>query len=372
MSHKRGITRRAWADELSAQAVDDGEPTPGLTMGNLANSPSPSADLQQRPEVLALEHPGEPYAQAYGAQTVPSWEQTSMNSMSPRMKELFLVPSKNVSGKTCEPGNILAHDKAAAKAATEQIINQMSMMEPAPGSGAEERMRTTQARVPGDQYSWSTTVLNILRNIQHTAHGEQSDDSQLRRGREVHTGYAHATCDARVTDQSSTRYTRDIRVTESTHMNSQESTCRRRNTYPINTRCELVSVNMRNRPRLSAEQVIPGVPESIEHSRHSIRDSQSIDMNALREEIKETISATIKEKLHSDADSVTTVSQSISALDANAQYWSDLSTKPARHSHRALELQLKLVEEKVNSLLHEEAPEEVLLEAAQEARNTCF
>ncbi|KIJ46738.1 hypothetical protein M422DRAFT_249906 [Sphaerobolus stellatus SS14] len=86
----------------------------------------------------------------------------------------------------------------------------------------------------------------------------------------------------------------------------------------------------------------PGVPESIEHSWCSIREPQSIDMNALREELKETISATIKEKLHSDADSVTTVSQSISALDVNAQYWSNLT------------------------------PEEALLEAAQEARTIHF
>ncbi|KIJ42527.1 hypothetical protein M422DRAFT_254303 [Sphaerobolus stellatus SS14] len=78
-------------------------------------------------------------------------------------------------------------------------------------------------------------------------------------------------------------------------------------------------------------------------------------MNALREEIKDMISATIKEKLCSDADSVTTVSQSMTALDANAQYWSDLSNKVACSSHRALELQLKMAEEKVNIFLHEEA-----------------
>ncbi|KIJ34950.1 hypothetical protein M422DRAFT_262913 [Sphaerobolus stellatus SS14] len=101
-------------------------------------------------------------------------------------------------------------------------------------------------------------------------------------------------------------------------------------------------------------------------------ETQSIDMNALREEIKETISATIKEKLHSDADSVTTVSQSMTALDTNTQYWSELSNKAAHCSHRALELQLKMAEEKVNILLHEEAPEEVLLEAAREVHTICF
>ncbi|KIJ40534.1 hypothetical protein M422DRAFT_256507 [Sphaerobolus stellatus SS14] len=106
---------------------------------------------------------------------------------------------------------------------------------------------------------------------------------------------------------------------------------------------------------LPADQVVQGVPESIECSWCSIRDPQSIDMNALREEIKETISATIKDKLCSDADSVTTVSQSA-----------------ARHSCRALELQLKLAEEKVNTPLHEEAPEEALLEAAQEVQTIHF
>ncbi|KIJ40481.1 hypothetical protein M422DRAFT_256743 [Sphaerobolus stellatus SS14] len=95
-------------------------------------------------------------------------------------------------------------------------------------------------------------------------------------------------------------------------------------------------------------------------------------MNALREEIKDTISATIKEKLCSDADSVTTVSQSMTALDANAQYWIDYSNKATCCSHEALELQLKMAEEKVNILLHEEAPEEALLEAAQEARTIHF
>ncbi|KIJ43267.1 hypothetical protein M422DRAFT_253472 [Sphaerobolus stellatus SS14] len=95
-------------------------------------------------------------------------------------------------------------------------------------------------------------------------------------------------------------------------------------------------------------------------------------MNALREEIKETISATIKEKLHSDADSVATVSQSMTTLENNAQYWSDLSNKAAHRSCRALELQLKMAEEKVNILLNEEAPEEVLLEAAWEAHTIHF
>ncbi|KIJ47458.1 hypothetical protein M422DRAFT_248869, partial [Sphaerobolus stellatus SS14] len=246
------------------------------------------------------------------------------------MKELFAVPSNQASGKTLEPSNNRAHDKAAAQAATQRIIDQMSMMEPAPGSGAEERARTTCSRVPGDRYSRAPLSRNIPEDIPHTARGEQGEDSQSRHGREEHTVYAHDTPEARVRDTSRVRMARDIRVTERTRVNSTESTRLRRDASPANTRREPI---------------------------------------ALREEIKATISATIKDKLHSDADSVTTVSQSMQALDANAQYWSDLSNKAARCSHQALELQLKLAEEKVNNLLHEEAPEEALLEAAREAHS---
>ncbi|KIJ41810.1 hypothetical protein M422DRAFT_255127 [Sphaerobolus stellatus SS14] len=232
MSHCRS-GRRTCADELSMQAVEGSEPIPGLTAGDLMNPSSNSVDPQQSTEMLAQEHLEEPYAQAYSAQTVPSWVQlplrvagtahqgidspqrvavasgtatqgsyssqgidqaseswqnlgdapsdpdcispdardmdeesftisasevnilhqeytdfinlkdnaeivlseameatewlnavfncirTSMNRMSPYMKELFIVPVKKSSGKPCEPGNNRAHDKAAAKAATE-------------------------------------------------------------------------------------------------------------------------------------------------------------------------------------------------------------------------------------------------------------
>ncbi|KIJ33131.1 hypothetical protein M422DRAFT_265007, partial [Sphaerobolus stellatus SS14] len=207
---------------------------------------------------------------------------------------------------------------------------QTAIMEPVPGTGTDDRMRLTQSRVPrdGDRQSLPPRQPNIQKNTPHAAQSEQSDDSQPRRSRDAHTGYVRATRDECVMTQSRTRHARDIRVTEDTRVNSQESTCRRHISSPINTRRE------------------PGVPKSIEHSRHSIREPQSIHMNALREEIKKMISATIKDKLRSDADSVTTVSESILALDANAQYWSDLSNKATRHSCRALELQLKLAEEK--------------------------
>ncbi|KIJ55083.1 hypothetical protein M422DRAFT_239710, partial [Sphaerobolus stellatus SS14] len=281
--------------------------------------------------------------------TVFNRVRASMSRMSLRMKELFSVPSNQASGKTLEPGNNRAHDKAAAQAATQCIIAQTAMTDPAPSSGAEECARTTRSRVPGDRYSQAPLSWNIPEDIPHSARGEQGEDSQPRRGREAHTVYARNTPEVQVRDTSHAQLPRDIRVTEHTHMNSTESTQQGCDTSPTNTRRELMSVTTRDRPK-----------------------PQSIDMDALREEIKATISATIKDKLCSDADSVTTVSQSMQALDANAQYWSDLSTKATRRSRRALELQLKLAEEKVNHLLHEEAPEEVLLEAAWEAHSIHF
>ncbi|KIJ40892.1 hypothetical protein M422DRAFT_256075, partial [Sphaerobolus stellatus SS14] len=394
-------------DELSTLEFEDSEPTTGLTTGDLTNSPSCSVDPQQSPRVLAPEHPDETYVQAYGSQTAPSrvqsptrvavpsrtvtqglspsqlagssgtahrrspsppsvtpitatqghysprgiehrseshsdlgqvlevevfWQEysefitlkdnaevvlaeameamerlntvfsrvrASMNRMSPRMKELLIVPVNQVSGRRLSP---------------------TSMIEPAPGSGAEERVRTTRSRVPGDQYSRAPLPRNIHEDIPHHDRNEQSEDSQPRHGCETHTVYVRDTPEARSPHDGDT------------------------------TRLQLTL----------------GV------TRHSIAEPQSIDMNALREEIKATISATIKEKLHSDADSVTIVSQSMQALDSNAQYWSNLSNKAARCSRRALELQLKLAEEKVNNLLHEEAPEEALLEAAREARSIHF
>ncbi|KIJ31754.1 hypothetical protein M422DRAFT_266506, partial [Sphaerobolus stellatus SS14] len=431
MSHNHS-NRRTQAEELSAVDIEDSEPTTGLTMRDLTNSPSPSVDPQQSPRMLTSAHPEDPHAAAHGSQTVPSREQlpsrvgtaqrgshspprvasitATQGHYSPRgithrseslhdsgqvsptggdtvedfivkaceavvlrqeysefinlkdnaeivlaeameaterlNMELFSVPSNQASGKTLEPGNNRAHDKAAAQAATQRIIAQTAMIDPAPGSGAEERARTTHSRVPGGRYSRAPLPRNIPEDIPHHTRDEQGEYSQPRHGHEAHTVYARDTPEARVRDTSRTRLTRDVRVTERTHM---------------------TSVTTRDRPSLSANQVIQGIPESIECSRRSITAPQSIDMNALREEIKQTISATIKEKLRSDADSVTTVSQSMQALDSNAQYWSDLSNKAARRSRRALELQLKLAEKKVNNLLHEEAPEEALLEAAQEA-----
>ncbi|KIJ29986.1 hypothetical protein M422DRAFT_268550 [Sphaerobolus stellatus SS14] len=70
---------------------------------------------------------------------------TSMNRMSLCMKELFIVPVKKSSGKMRKCGNNRAHDKAAAKAATERIMVQTAIMEPAPGTGTDDRTRVTQS-----------------------------------------------------------------------------------------------------------------------------------------------------------------------------------------------------------------------------------
>ncbi|KIJ55688.1 hypothetical protein M422DRAFT_240308 [Sphaerobolus stellatus SS14] len=246
--------------------------------------------------------------------TVFNQIKTSMNRMSPMMKDIFLVPKQKSSGKTIESGNNWARDKAAAKAATEQIVMQGTTNIPITGMRQKERARLAQSRrgIESDENSPSPRRLNI-----HSATlSEQSEDSQPQCGHDTHTVYARETHDEN---------------------------------------------------NISVAQAIQGIPESIERSWRSMGETQSIDINALREEIKETISATIKEKLRSDADSVTTVSHSMTALDTNAQYWSDFSNKAVRCSHRALELQLKMAEEKINTLLYEEAPEEVLLEVAREA-----
>ncbi|KIJ38293.1 hypothetical protein M422DRAFT_258933 [Sphaerobolus stellatus SS14] len=213
-NHKR-------TEELPVQVVGEDEPIPGLTSGELMDSPPQiSVDPQQSAKVFAQEHPSEPSTRAYRSQTVPMKIQspigaagtagssmpsqclsrvatalgtathsqdspwriysgsdsghnlsgapdesdctspneggmengdssftikasessklhqeyvdlmnlkengeivlvTSMNKMSPTMKDIFLVPKHKSLGKTIEFGNNQAHDKTAAKAATE-------------------------------------------------------------------------------------------------------------------------------------------------------------------------------------------------------------------------------------------------------------
>ncbi|KIJ40012.1 hypothetical protein M422DRAFT_257074 [Sphaerobolus stellatus SS14] len=134
---------RKWAEELSAPAVGEDESPQGLTVGDLMDPHQLSVDPQQRTEVFTPEHSGDQNVRAHGPQTVPVQVQspigmaveameatewlntvfnqirTSMNRMSPKMKELLIVPKPKSSGKTIEPRNNWAHDKAAAKAATE-------------------------------------------------------------------------------------------------------------------------------------------------------------------------------------------------------------------------------------------------------------
>ncbi|KIJ47320.1 hypothetical protein M422DRAFT_249168 [Sphaerobolus stellatus SS14] len=169
--------------------------------------------------------------------TVFNCIRTSMNRMSPYMKELFIVPVTKSSGKTCEPGNNWAHDEAAAKAATERITAQTTIMEPVPGTGTDDHTRLTQSCVPhnGDRHSLPPTQQNIQENILHTAQSEQSDDSQLQHTRDAHTMYAQATHDECVMTQSRTHHAHDIHMTEGTHLNSQEFVHRRHDLSPINT-----------------------------------------------------------------------------------------------------------------------------------------
>ncbi|KIJ40449.1 hypothetical protein M422DRAFT_256698 [Sphaerobolus stellatus SS14] len=83
---------------------------------------------------------------------------TSMNRMYPRMKELFIVPVTKYSGKTHEPGNNQAHDKEAAKAATERIMVQTTIVVPVPGTGTDDHTRLTKYHIPrdGDRHSLPT------------------------------------------------------------------------------------------------------------------------------------------------------------------------------------------------------------------------
>ncbi|KIJ28299.1 hypothetical protein M422DRAFT_270445 [Sphaerobolus stellatus SS14] len=159
-----------------------------------------------------------------------------------------LIPSNQASGKTLEPGNNRAHDKAAAQAATQRIIAQTAMIDPAPGSGAEERARTTRSHVPGDRYSRAPLSRNIPEDIPHSARSEQGEDSQPRCGREAHTVYVRDTPEVWVRDMSRARLARDIHVTDRTHVNSTESTRQERDVSPTNTWREPVSVTTRDRP----------------------------------------------------------------------------------------------------------------------------
>ena len=183
----RGITHRSESRSDSGRV----SPTRGDTEEDFIITASEVGILRQEySEFITLKDNAEiVLAEAMEAterlNTVFSRVRASMNRMSPRMKELFIVPVSQASGKTLEPGNNRAHDRAAAQAATQRIIDQTSMIEPAPVSGAEERARTTRSRVPGDRYSRAPLSRNIPEDIPHTARGEQSEthsrDAAVRR-----------------------------------------------------------------------------------------------------------------------------------------------------------------------------------------------
>ncbi|KIJ32204.1 hypothetical protein M422DRAFT_266000 [Sphaerobolus stellatus SS14] len=221
----RGITHRSESCSDSGQV----SPTRGDTTEDFFIKGSEVVVLRQEySEFITLKNNAEiVLAEAMEAterlNTIFSRVRASMSRMSLRMKELFAVPSNQASGKTLEPGNNQAHDKAAAQAATQCIIAQTAMTDPAPGSGAEECTRTMCSRVPGDQYSRAPLSRNIPDDIPHSACGEQGEDSQPRCGREAHTVYACDTPEVRVRETSHARLARDIRVTERTHGNSTES-----------------------------------------------------------------------------------------------------------------------------------------------------
>ncbi|KIJ39226.1 hypothetical protein M422DRAFT_258119 [Sphaerobolus stellatus SS14] len=117
----RGITHRSESRSDSGQV----SPTRGDTMEDFVIRGSEVVVLRQEySEFITLKD----NAEIVLAEAMEATEQlnmvfnqvrASMSRMSPRMKELFAVPSNQVSGKTLEPGNNRAHDKAAAQAATQ-------------------------------------------------------------------------------------------------------------------------------------------------------------------------------------------------------------------------------------------------------------
>ncbi|KIJ29689.1 hypothetical protein M422DRAFT_268812 [Sphaerobolus stellatus SS14] len=328
MSHNHGH-QRVWAEELSAADIEDSEPTMGLTTGDLTNSPSPSVDPQQSPQMLPSEHPDDPHATAYGSQTAPSREQSpSRGGVHPRTAPQEQSPSRlagasgtahrgshtpprvtsitatqgcyspwgithrsesrSDSGQVSPTGGDTTEDffiKGSEVVVLRQEYSEFITLKDnaeivlAEAMEATEWLNTVFSRVRASMSRMSPRILPMLLAV------SRGEDSQPRHGHEVHTVYACDTPEAQVRDTSCAPLAHDIRVTECTRVNSTESTRLRRNASPSNT------------------QRKPGIPESIERSRRSIAEPQSIDMNALREEIKATISATIKEKLRSDADS---------------------------------------------------------------------
>ncbi|KIJ22780.1 hypothetical protein M422DRAFT_276743 [Sphaerobolus stellatus SS14] len=238
---------------------------------------------------------------------------TSMNRMSPHMKELFIVPSKKASGRMREPGNNQAHDKAAAKAATERIVAQVATMEPVPGTGTDDCGRNTC----GNGYDSGSSLI--------------FEDHFL------------------PDDPSSSSSSPSLSPSQSpSSPPSPSSTVIPNSSLPIPPP---TSVTIAEPPPTH------DYPPPTRHLAQQLGEAHQSPSRIWKQFMEENL-------LYILVIGLCIVALS---LDTNAQYWSNLSNKATRCSHRALELQLKLAEEKGNTLLHEEAPEEALLEAAREA-----
>ncbi|KIJ52106.1 hypothetical protein M422DRAFT_243696 [Sphaerobolus stellatus SS14] len=87
-------------------------------VGRLCKEYADLMDLKDNGEIVLMEA----MEATERLNTVFNQIRTSINRMSPMIKELLIVPKQKSSGKTLEPGNNRTHDKAATKAATERIV----------------------------------------------------------------------------------------------------------------------------------------------------------------------------------------------------------------------------------------------------------
>ncbi|KIJ40864.1 hypothetical protein M422DRAFT_256029 [Sphaerobolus stellatus SS14] len=83
-------------------------------VGRLRKEYADLMDLKENGEIVLMEA----MEATERLNTVFNQIRTSINRMSPTIKELLIVPKQKSSGKTIEPRNNRTFDKAAAKAAT--------------------------------------------------------------------------------------------------------------------------------------------------------------------------------------------------------------------------------------------------------------
>ncbi|KIJ26807.1 hypothetical protein M422DRAFT_272085 [Sphaerobolus stellatus SS14] len=296
------------AEEPSAPAVGENEPLQGLTAGELTDPSPSSVDPQQSSEVFAQDHPGDPSARAHSPQTVPVWVQSPIGTAS--------------AASTSAPSQCLFSD-------SEHNL-----------SGApDESDRTSPDEGGMENEDGSFTIkASELSKLQK----EYVDLMNLKENSEI----------VLVEAMEATKW-----------LNTQKSsgkTIEPRNNWTHSKAAakaatkQIVTQGATNVPVTGTQQ-----------EEHEI---EALDTNA------QYWSNLSNKAAHHSCRALEL------QLNTNAQYWSNLSNKAAHHSCRALELQLKMAEEKVNILLYEEAPEEVLLEAAREVchihfqldQNTCL